>query len=250
MNPVHASGRAALALAASALVASVLLTATPAVAATPDSILSVSHDGVTFTPDSSFSLFTQIERVVPGDSMTESIWVRNDTAQSGRLRLDMVDARGDDLALATATSVVFTTPGRDAHGTVQDGIDAGSCLVLSDDILLGAGESVKLTSTLTVDPELGQRAGQAGDEGAEGSVGFGFRAILSDASVSADVFPGRACTVQAEAIPSAPAATGDLAVTGTAVPVTAMIIAVGAIGTGLVSFLRRSTKGRRDEERR
>ena len=109
-----------------ALAGLLVLTAAPAQAADE---LSFSRDGVTWAAELADPLFDSSVRWVPGDERTESFYVRNETAQTGRLAIDIlgtpvhtllgtgdidIDAQG---AGGDWTSV--STPG--AHRLLSDG---------------------------------------------------------------------------------------------------------------------------------
>lgn len=180
--------------------------ATPASAATGD--LLVSDDGVTFTPDSTLSLFTSMGRMVPGDRSTEHVWVRNGSDADAVLRVDLIDPTTDDDALADAFSLSVVT--RDAPAsapvTIQTGLDNGNCTVLDDGIAVGAGHTVRIDLTAAVDPALD------GQRGMLGAVGFRLRALLIETAAAGHERPGSACP-ELPVRPPAPGG-GDLATTG------------------------------------
>jgi LPXTG-motif cell wall-anchored protein len=89
----------------------------------------LSRDGVTWTPELVDPLFDSSVRWVPGDERTESFFVRNDSAQAGRLAIDILGTpvhtlldTGDldiDAQGAGGAWVSVSTPG--THRLLSDG---------------------------------------------------------------------------------------------------------------------------------
>ena len=109
-----------------ALAGLLVLTAAPAHAADE---LSLSRDGVTWAPELADPLFDSSVRWVPGDERSESFYVRNESAQAGRLAIDILGTpvhtlldTGDldiDAQGAGGTWVSVSTPG--THRLLSDG---------------------------------------------------------------------------------------------------------------------------------
>lgn len=105
---------------------------------------------------------------------------------------------------------------------------------------------------MSVDAALGSDQGDAGDEGQNSSVSFRLRAILSDADVAASVFPGDACTVISEPMPTTPGAPSDppdaveLPATGSAIEPGIGVAAGAALAAGLVLMFGRRKRVARD----
>jgi len=109
-----------------ATAAMLVLTAAPAHAADE---LRLSRDGVTWAPDLADPLFDSSVRWVPGDVRTESFYVRNESAQAGRLAIDILGTpvhtlldTGDldiDAQGAGGAWVSVSTPG--THRLLSDG---------------------------------------------------------------------------------------------------------------------------------
>lgn len=199
-------------------------TALPAAAAVADPLL-VSHDGVNFSPGSDVDLFADIDRVVPGDTVTERVWLHNDTQDAGVLRLLLVDVATTDVDLAEATDLAFA----DASGveigrlTVAEAVTAGSCISVAD-VVLEPGETLRLDTDLSVDTRLGSASGDDGTDGARGSVAFQLRATLSDAEA------GAGAPVECDPPDARPP--GELPATGGVLNMTALVVALGLLGAG------------------
>lgn len=75
-----------------AAVSAVALTVLPAVSAqaAPPEVL-VSADGLTFGPELTTGIFDGLYRLVPGDSIAASVWVMNDSADPGLVRVSVSD---------------------------------------------------------------------------------------------------------------------------------------------------------------
>lgn len=237
-------------LVPAAMLIAAVFVATPAYAADSTSPILISNDGVTYAASSDLGLFADASLVVPGDTSAESIWIKNNTDETGRVRVDLYDAQATDRDLAGAMTIA-TQPGG-SPATVLTAVDSGSCVVLSNDLLLGPGEAVQLQATMSVDAALGSDQGDAGDEGQNSSVSFRLRAILSDADVAASVFPGDACTVISEPMPTTPGAPSDppdaveLPATGSAIEPGIGVAAGAALAAGLVLMFGRRKRVARD----
>lgn len=218
---------------------------TPVAAAASEALplpLTTSFDGQNFTPGSDLPVFTDIGRVVPGDAETEQVWLRNNADGPGLLRIDLVNAQATDVDLARMTSLVF----RDESGaelgemTLEDAMASGQCAMVRNDLVVAAGETMRVDVALHVDDELGSRPTDDGRDGALQSVGFQLRATLSDQS--AGPVDAELCPVVGDS--ASPA--GDLPATGGQINVGIAIGAAALVVAGLfaVVFARR----RRDRE--
>lgn len=218
----------------------VCITAAPVAAV--ENTIEVSHDGATFVTDPTFTLFDDIGHVVPGDTTTETVWVRSTADDPGRLRVDLVDVVADDAALADATSIALSVDGTPV-GTVTIGDATGDCVVISGDGLLAPGETSRLDVTMAVAADLGERAGQDGLAGTRGEVGFRLRATLTDADVPAP--PDDVCTPTPGPSPSAtnPA---PLPETGMTLPLGLAAAGAAAGAAGAILLARRQLRRQAD----
>lgn len=205
----------------------------------PDEPLTVSHDGVLFTPGSEVEVFTDIGMVVPGDVAAEPLWLRNETAEEGTLALHLVGVEATDPDLTEAVQVsVRDVDGRElGAATIAEASSSGGCASVSGQLALAPGEAVRLDVLMTVAPLLGSRPGEGGRDGASGRAGFQLRATLAETEAAGDgdgdgcgsppgtpgVPPG------AERPSEVTPAPGDLATTGG-------IVRTGAIAAGIVLF--------------
>lgn len=227
---------AALLIAAAALFA----IATPAHAAADERLLLVSTDGVNFSTNPVLEPFHDTGRVVPGDVASTSIWVRNTATEPGRVRLDVVDVRTDDIALARAMSV-SASDGVVNGGNVSlaDALIPAACTPVVDEIIVAPGETVKLAASLSVSPTLGE--GADGRAGVLSEVSFRMRVILTDASV--DTPPATQCEFVPEAQPD------DSALPNTGADFSGIALITGAsalVIVGIVLLLLRRRKDQRD----
>src|SRR5690606_7160579 len=76
-------------LAVTGAVIAALVVAAPASAATPQVLVSV--DGTAFSSNLSTQLFDDLDLIVPGDSMSSSMWVRNDSPDTALVRVAITD---------------------------------------------------------------------------------------------------------------------------------------------------------------
>ena len=209
------SGRVVLA----SLCAATLLFGTPFAAYASEDGLTVSTDGSTFEPNNTLPVLQDMGRVVPGDTRTESLWVRNDANMPGRLHVDVIDPSSDDQALAEHVTLSVNGPSgiESAPSTISSAMAIGTCTVLASDLVLQPGESAELRISAAVSPELDQR------NGVHGTVAFRLRGVLEDASVPSAAVPGTACGADVPIPPVDPAK--DLSTTGGP-----SMLGIGAIG--------------------
>jgi len=194
--------RHAIATAALALVAGTALLAgtAPASAATSSPLL-VSADGSTFTSSITTPLFDSAFRIVPRDSSSRDLWVRNAGAAAGRMRIDLLKASSSDPDLAAALSVSVVDTGGAGSATTTTVAGAGACTVLLTAVTLQPGQTAHLTATVALGDVSGDTA-----QGA--SATFGFRAVLTDAAVPAPTDP-TSCAIGGGTSTEIPGSGGD-----------------------------------------
>ena len=174
----------ARALAAAALAGVFALAGAPAYAA--DGGVTVSLDGTTFTSSVTSPLFDPALRVVPGDVVTEDLWVRNSSTTDARVRLDVLDARADDPLFAAALTLGARTTDATGRELPTRVVDAGACTVVLRDVVLAAGATVRLAVTATVGDLVRQ-------DGMDATASFRLRAVAVDEVASTPSDP-RACS--------------------------------------------------------
>lgn len=209
--------------------------ASASVRAADAAALLVSADGATYSSDPTFALFADIGRVIPGDAVTEPVWVRSTAGLPGRLRIDLVDVRADDADLAAATTVALSLNGR-VLGSVSLAAAGPSCTLVTDAPVLAPGQTQRLDATMAVAADLGERPGQDGRAGADGQVSFHLRATLSDATVPAA--PADVCALTPTPAPRTETA-GALSVTGARTPIMITIAGLLAFAVGGILLGRR-----------
>jgi len=145
---------AATVIAALVGLAAVVLPGTAATAASNPEIL-VSDDGVTFTPQLTTGLFTGLGLLVPEESISASLWVRNPSTTDGSMRLSVADL--------VTTSEVFT---QNVTLTAVSGTgawtwtlaDLTACNNVIPSLPIRAGETVRIDMTVTMLDVDGQTA--------------------------------------------------------------------------------------------
>jgi hypothetical protein len=152
----------------------------------------VSPDGNAFSTVYPGTLFDGIARFVPGDTDQESFYVRNGGSEPGHLRITLKDVVAADADFADALTVSASTVGQ--AGPAATMLLANPCWVLLQGVTLGAGETVKVTTTLA----LGDLHGQAG-QGATAEFALGV--ALSSADVA---LPPTHCGITDMTVPGAP----------------------------------------------
>lgn len=212
------------------LTAGFLALAAPASAA--DDVLEVSTDGATFGRETA-PLFPGDFRIVPGDVISEDLWVRNNGGVTGRLRIQLVDVSATDADLARALTLGVVAPDGRGDPTPRRIDEAGECTILNRDLLLAPGETLRLRA----EAALGDLDGSLGQKGV---ATFGFRVVITD--VALPVADDEACDDGDDTV-DVPGTPDDLAATGVEGTGTLALVAAGLVGAGLVlAFVRRSAR--------
>jgi len=187
------------------------VTAAPASAAAGD--VEVSADGVTFGSTYSGALFDDLALMVPGDSQSTVLYVRNSGTEPGFLRISLQDVVTSDADYADALTVTVSTGA--AQGTATAVSAANPCWVLLQGEIISPGQVVAVSSTAA----LGNLGGLAG-QGATASLAL--KVGLS--STGTGSLPPTSCGGSGTTVPVTPP------VTPTATP--APGVQGGAAGTG------------------
>ncbi|WP_313355359.1 hypothetical protein [Microbacterium sp.] len=230
---------------AAALLAAAALAAPTAASAAEDDLV-VSTDGTHYSSADVLPVFADDLRLVPGDRESASFWIRNDSAHTGRLRLDLVDPVSVDAVFATHVELAVAPDGTGATPiTMSTALANGSCTVLSGDSLLAPGQAVQIRVTASLSSAL------TDEQGALADLRFEMRAVLADAAAVAVQPAGAACTAAPEEggktpQPSPTSSPSALAATGGAGALTAAAVGGAATVAGMIAFLwarRRRSEG-------
>ena len=178
-------------VAAAALM--LVLGAAPASAATGVGVIELSTDGVSFARNLPGALFGSIATLSPGDSETKTIYVRNTGTATGYLRVTLRDVSFSDSHFANALTVTTSTPSISGASHAISG--ASPCLVTNEGLLIAPGQTVPVTSTLT----LGDLFGSQG-QGATASMSLRF--ALSDTTPGS--LPATHCGNSGSTVPLLP----------------------------------------------
>jgi len=213
-------------LAALGLIAVAVLAA-PAPARAAGDIL-VSSDGVTFAPALSTALFDGVDPLVPGDSVTRTLWVDNATGLDARMQLATL-ARSASPSIGRALAITVAVAG--ARGTHT--LDTGCALLLTMP-RVAAGGRMPLTVTISMSDVPGR---VAQDE----SLAMSLLVSMSDpAGAPPSACPADATTV---GLGAARVTAPSLAFTGAGLPLFALAAAALALAVGLA--LRARGRSRR-----
>ncbi|MGJ8720477.1 MAG: hypothetical protein ACSHW9_01410 [Salinibacterium amurskyense] len=183
---------------ATAALLSLILGATPASAATGVGVVELSDDGVSFARSYPGAVFDSIALLSPGDSQTETIYVRNTGTAAGYLRITMRDVSFSDTDYADALTVTTSTPSN--AGAAQAISGAAPCLVTTEGVLVAAGQTVPVTANLA----LGNLTGVQG-QGATASISLRF--TLSDTTPGS--LPATHCGNSGSTVPLVPTVPGS-----------------------------------------
>lgn len=229
--------RRGIALAAALVVALLGLgaaaPATAAQAAAPSILLS--SDGVTFTPTLSTRLFDSIGLLVPGDTQTTSLWVKNDTARDAYLRLTISNLV---VPLTEFTdAIVLTTTSRTLTRT-----DQLADLVVCSAVLRSA--PIEAGDVLRIDLAVGMDAGVVGQQAQDETGSIDFSVAMRDIAYG----PYPAADGCAETAPELPGTGGgQMANTGAdAMPL--LLVASAALLGGFIAIIVARRRSRRQDE--
>lgn len=224
------------ALSATVAVALVLIVAgvvAPAAAAN-DSVL-LSRDGVTFTPTLGGGLFDGAGSLVPGHSVSESLWVRNPSTSPAALRVSIRNLPSTSKVFADGVSLSSVDSLSGSSAISQSLSRLGACEVVSSAPSVAAGGTVKLTLTFTM-ADLTAMVGQTD------RASLDLMVAMKDASAGA--YSGLACRDDGTLL----AGTGNfrtVAFTGGSIPVP--LIGGGGVLLGVGMFLVIARRRRQSE---
>ena len=107
----------------------------------------VSLDGKNWSTSLPSGLFSGVETVVPGDSLSRTLWIENTSSSPALLRLSRVETTGTRSLLNRAISLTATA--KDSWDSRPLAAD-GSCARLLPDEVVDAGKSTSIVVTLTI----------------------------------------------------------------------------------------------------
>ncbi len=145
-------------------------------AASAAGIVQLSDDGSSWSSALGSPLFSSAPELVPMSNATATFWVRNASPDPAYLRLTVDNLNWSGPQYASALSIATSVPGTTGSPLALG--SASGCLVLLDGVLLAAGQSVKVTTTLA----LGDLQGQSGQSGlAAMNIGVGLEQATGSA---------------------------------------------------------------------
>lgn len=223
---------AAMAVIASiASLALVALPSTVATAATPEIL--VSDNGVDFAPELTAGLFDDLGLLVPEESVTASLWVRNTAATDASMRLSANDLISSSPIFTQYLSLSAVAGSQTWTWTFAE---LTACETVIPAMLIPAGETVRIDMVVTMGDAQGQ---QAQDE----SVQLGFTVDARDA---VNPFPPEACADPGDGEPGEGEGDPDESLSNTGANVFRLtLLSVGLFVIGLIVVLSRR---RRDEQ--
>ena len=206
----------------------------PACAAT-DPVL-VSRDGATFASAISGGLFDGAGALVPGQSVTRNLWIRNPSASPAAVRVSIRNLVSTSTVFADGVrlTTIDSLPGSTSRTEKLSAL--GKCEVVSSAPSIAAGGTMKLTLTFAMadlTPALAQ-----GDHAA-----LDLMVAMRDAAAGA--FTGSACGDNGSVLANT-GDSGDLAFTGELIPVPLIVGGGLFLGIGMSLLLasrRRQSEG-------
>lgn len=151
--------------------------------------LMVSTDGVNYAPGRSLSMFKETVRLVPGDHLGDSAWVRKDASFATRLRVDVTHPDSDSPELAVGLTVAVSQQGTALGGQLSfdQSIANGSSAVLAKGVTLQSGEGNRLDFELAITPSPKKC------EATSASGHFSVRGVLEEQTAPEIFVAGGAC---------------------------------------------------------
>lgn len=226
---------AGLALAA----AGVAVTAAPA-SADDANPLEYSSDGVSWSTTPLASVFPAGFAFVPGDSLSSTIYLRNNRAVTSSIVVVISDLDVSDTELGQALTLSATDFASGGWASTPIA-DLRNCTAIMPRRDLAPGEVVSVRIEASLDPSL--TGGQAQSTHAR----FNVLAGLADPSAPA---AAAGCPTIAGVIPSLPNAGGTIASTGAQAPAGALMVAGMALGCGWLMILAARRRRRESETTR
>ena len=206
-----------------------------AASAAPAEIL-LSTDGSTFSTTLDGGLFDDMGLLVPQDSETKSLWIKNPLTTSVSMRMSISDIVTS--SAEWADSVTLTSERAGGTPTTELFSDLAKCDILVPITALAAGAVVRVDLTIDMLDVPGLVA-------QEQTGSLAFKVAMRDGAAGA--FPASACDDSGVVVPvvDPPANPGNLAITGAELPTDWLVAAGVLLGFGVLLLVRRR---RRSEE--
>lgn len=202
----------------------------------------VSADGTRFGRSLPEALFQDLPVVVPGDSVSRTLWVRNSSDTAGVLRVSVIDGWWSDSDFAHQLLISAEVSDSATSGTAVSLGAAGRCAVLLRGDMLQPGATIPVTVTVEFSGQATARNGH------DGRAGFDFAAGLRDAADPASSTGDCSGGSVVPGLPDDSGAQGPgvIASTGYAAVLISMVGAIGVVaGVTTLVVLRERRERRR-----
>jgi hypothetical protein len=186
--------------AAFAVVGAAVLAVLPASGASAADEVVLSSDGVSWGPTMNGPLFGTVVGLVPEESRTATLWVRNSSQHEVVLRLTLDSTTWSDSDYAAAMTAGAAAPG--AVGSTVSITTAGPCRLILTGATLDPGETLPVTMTIA----LGDLTGRSGQD-ATVAMALGVTVFETSAATSATD-----CAAPTLVVPLTPPLQGSAAV--------------------------------------
>jgi len=194
--------------------------AAPSASAAGDAIL-LSTDGVHYATSIGGGIFDGLGVLVPGDSVTSALWIKNPTNAPAVLRVSARNVIRSSAEFADGVTMSGWGSRTDTTTTV-DLHELSDCSVLVPSQEIGAAESIKTVVRFTMSDLDGDTAMQEG---------VSLDLMVTMRGAEAGPFPASACEDDGVLISSSPGRSGPLPRTGTD-PVVPLIVGGLLLGVG------------------
>jgi hypothetical protein len=112
-------------------------------------VVLVSTDGVTYEPNLTVGLFDDAGLLVPGDSATSELWIKNPTTSPATVRVNIGDVSSSSAELAEnmQLTAVDTSNGSTLTATWSD---LAECDIMVQPVTIAAGSAIRINLTLAM----------------------------------------------------------------------------------------------------
>lgn len=207
-----------------------------AASAAPAPEILLSTDGSTYATTLDADLFDDMGLLVPQDSETKSLWIKNPLSTSVTMRMSISDIVTSSAEWADSVSLTSERAG--GTPTTELFSDLSKCDVVVPVTSIAAGSTVRVNLTINMlDVPNIVAQNQTGS--------LAFKVAMRDGAAGA--FPASACDDSGVVVPvvDPPGNPGNLAITGAELPTDWLVAAGVLLGFGVLLLVRRR---RRSEE--
>jgi LPXTG-motif cell wall-anchored protein len=134
---------------ASGMASAITQGVSPELAVADSPVVLVSTDGVTYLPNLLVGLFDGVGLMVPGDTATSELWIKNPTASPATVRVNIGDVSSTSVDLANNLQLTAVNSANGASVT-ETWSQLAECDVMVQPITIAAGAVLRIDLTLSM----------------------------------------------------------------------------------------------------